>query len=151
LAASTSVPTGDESQSGHAIKASILAGISIALMQNGSKASSASLEKVRAAVMSCVTDEESYVRINASKCLARIAAYSQEAVITDLLIDLTDACRLNSSVTGTGASEAGRILAMAGIIQTAGNRGVEMKEVVWNIIKKGFIDERIPVRISCCQ
>ena len=136
---------------GQAIRSSVLSGLANALQKCGDKATPASLEKVKTAVISCITEDDEELRINAAKCIAGLAGYFDANQAADLLYDLLK-LPTTSPVNNTGAVDAGRVLALSAALQTAGSRAsADLRDEVCQAIKAGFGDERIPVRVAACR
>lgn len=132
-----------------AIKASLLEALGTSLLLGGGKATAAGLEKVKAVVLSCSTDEDEAVRTACGKCALGIGACLEASQITDLLFDMVDL----SGASGSRADQewafvAGRAVSAACIVQTAGERADEARADVYALITRALGEEKSTVRAA---
>eukprot|EP01038_Epipyxis_sp_PR26KG_P007132 gene7132-9733_t len=136
----------------NAIKASVLEALFQVMQQGGDKASVASLDKVKVAVMENMVDEDETLRFGASKCLGSTAAFYSESIhITDMLLDLIGNSKMSTKNSSHWSKQAGRLTAICSILNTAGMKAVEMREEAFDIIMSGLKDDRAAVRAAACR
>lgn len=134
---------------GHAIKASLIKGLASVLHQSGDKASPASLDKVRSVLMGSLSEDDENVRLTVARCMGGVTAFLEPAQITDLLLDLQAVP--TGGPASSGATEASRVLAIAGALQCSGQRAAEVRGEASNSIRAALVDERFNVRISAAH
>ena len=129
-----------------AIKTSVVDAMIAVLSAGGDKATTASLEKVKAAATSSLIDDDEKIRSAAAKCLSIIARFFEPSQITDLLLDV-----MGSSSSGADLSisqTCGRVLGVSLVLHSAGSKADTMREEVFAAVKEAFRDSRINVKIA---
>jgi hypothetical protein len=131
---------------GPAIKASTLEALATVLENGGGeKASPASIEKVRNACLSALTDgDDEHVRSSAAMCSSALVSYMDAPAISDMLKTF---CDNSSSELG---SLCGRVLGVGAVLQTAGQRAGDMRDSAYAMLSKGMKDERAAYKAATC-
>ncbi len=133
----------------NAIKGSVLDAISSVMVVGGDKATATALEKVKTVVLQNIGDEDENIRAVTARCIGSLAVLSDASQVTDLLLDLFDGGRKDSR--GESASQVlGRLMGVAAVLQSAGQRAVEMRDEAFLIISAGMRDERSSVKVAAC-
>lgn len=115
---------------------------------------------------------EDDIRWNIARCFASLASYVDVSLAKEYISELTTISS-KTLAGGSGSIEAGRIMALAGIFQACSFNGtlsgaaaapaasgtgsttvalsVDVRDKVYELIKSGFSDERVTVRVSSCH
>jgi hypothetical protein len=132
----------------NAIKGSVLDAISSVLMVGGDKATAAALEKVKGVVLQNIGDEDENIRAVTARCVGGLAVLSDASQATDLLLDLFDGRKDNRSESASQI--VGRLMGIAAVLQSAGQRAVEMRDEAFLVVSAGLRDERSSVKVAAC-
>jgi hypothetical protein len=142
------------------------------LFEGGDKASSLSLDKVKIVSMQNIFDDDESIRAAAANCIAAICVFFDASQITDILIDLIGNGGGSTKLSGclclspyhnivsnltnrSGGGEAwtrsaGRLSGIGAVLQSAGQRSLEVRDEAFSILLLGMKDERISVKSTAC-
>ena len=131
----------------NAIKVSVFEAINSVLLEGGDKASSASLDKVKAIVLSNINDEDETIRQCVAACISSLSAFLDSAQVCDVIIDLLDSPK---SGIESWTRIAGRIQGIAAVLQTSGQRSTEVRDEAFAFLKSGLTDDRVSIKSIAC-
>jgi hypothetical protein len=136
----------------HAIRVSVLEALGTVLTFATAKASPAALLKVTEAMKRVVVDEDDFVRLAAARCMGLASIHLEQAQLSDLLLDLIGdhgASAENNSFDWIAT--AGKVVALACVLQGAGSRGDEFRGEVYDFMNTLRIDERVSVKVALAR
>eukprot|EP01041_Mallomonas_annulata_P003729 gene3729-7411_t len=129
-----------------AVKASIFQAMAQVLERGGDKATPTGLDRCTDVALLALGEEEESARNAAARCIGGIAAYSSDAKVSDLILDITGGI---SNVSP--AALAGRLVACGWALKAAGARSVEVRDDAFALLCTGFADGRAVVKIAACS
>jgi hypothetical protein len=134
----------------NAIKGSVLDAIASVLVVGGEKATAASLDRIKTVVLQNIGDEDDNIRAVTARCISGLSVLADAGQATDLLLDILDGGRKDSRGE-TAAQAVGRLVGVAAVLQSAGQRALEMREEAFAAISTGLCDERSTVKVGACE
>jgi len=126
----------------NAIRCSLLEALAVVLDKGGNAATAPILEKVKSVVLNHSMDEDDSLRLAASACSGKLAAYLDAVAVGDLILDLC--CDVKDP------SSAGRLLSVGEIMRHAGKKLDVVRADAFKFLADGFRSDKPAVINACC-
>jgi hypothetical protein len=112
----------------------------------GKKGNAVSLEKVKDACLSSLMEgDDENVRTAAAVCASALASFMDAEALCDMLTSLNEGGSVEVGVV------CGKLLGTGAVLQTAGQRAVQVRDASYALLSKGLKDERAAVKVAACS
>lgn len=133
-----------------AIKISALDALGTVLQMGGNKATAASLESTKAALVKALLEEDETIRASAAASLSRLVWFLEPSASMDVLLDLLD-----SGKGGSGSEhwtqQCGRLLGLGAVLQGASQQVLDSREEAFLALLSGCRDDRPAVNAAAVR